>query len=88
MLWFLSIAAKRKFCIDRYFDAATGVMEKNGEGKTAVTVVTLKPEVQFSGDHIPTQEQIAQMHHEAHEECFIANSVKTLVLCQPVYVAL
>lgn len=84
MLWFLSIAAKRKFCIDRYFDAATGVMGKNEEGKMAMTVVTLKPEVHFSGEHIPTQEQIAQMHHEAHEECFIANSVKTLVHCQPV----
>jgi len=58
MLWFLSIAAKRKFCVDRYFDAATGVMEKNGEGKMAMSVVTLKPEVDFSGERVPTREQI------------------------------
>lgn len=50
--------------------------------------VTLKPAIQFSGDRVPTEEQIEQMHHEAHEECFIANSVKTEVRCEPVYAAL
>ncbi|WP_332774606.1 OsmC family protein [Polaromonas sp.] len=85
MLWFLSIAAKRKFCVDRYADAAVGVMAKNAEGKTAMTVVTLRPEVQFSGERLPTREQIEQLHHEAHAECFIANSVKTEVRCEPVY---
>ena len=85
MLWFLSIAAKRKFCVDRYFDAATGVMEKNAEGKLAMTVVTLKPQVHFSGERLPTRAQIDQMHHQAHEECFIANSVKTDVRCEPVH---
>ncbi len=88
MLWFLSIAAKRKYCVDRYFDAATGVLEKNPDGKFYMSVVTLKPEVNFSGERIPTRDQIVQMHHEAHEECFIANSVKTDVRCDPVYVAL
>lgn len=88
MLWFLSIAAKRKFCVDRYFDAAIGVMEKNSEGKMVISVVTLKPEVHFSGDHVPTREQIDSLHLEAHKECFIANSVKTEVRCEPVYVAL
>jgi len=85
MLWFLAIAAKRKFRIDRYFDAATGVMEKDAQGKLAMTVVTLKPQVAFSGEHLPTREQIDAMHDEAHEECFIANSVKTDVRCEPVY---
>ena len=65
MLWFLSIAAKRKFCVDRYFDAATGVMEKNAAGKLAMTVVTLKPQVHFSGERLPTKAQIEQMHHQA-----------------------
>jgi organic hydroperoxide reductase OsmC/OhrA len=87
MLWFLTMAVKRKFCVDRYFDAATGVMEKNAEGKMAMTVVTLRPEVTFSGENLPTREQIAHMHHRAHEECFIANSVKTDVRCEPVYAA-
>jgi organic hydroperoxide reductase OsmC/OhrA len=84
MLWFLTMAVKRKFCVDRYFDAASGVMEKNAEGKMAMTVVTLRPEVTFSGESLPTREQIAHMHHRAHEECFIANSVKTEVRCEPV----
>ncbi len=88
MLWFLSIATKRKFCVDRYFDAAVGVMGKNAEGKMAMLTVSLKPQVQFSGERLPTQEQINDMHHEAHEECFIANSVKTAVRCEPVYAAL
>ncbi|SME99277.1 OsmC family protein [Pseudogulbenkiania subflava] len=85
MLWFLSIAAKRKFCVDRYFDAAVGVMEKNVAGKMAMTVVTLRPEVTFSGERVPTRQELDAMHHEAHEECFIANSVKTEVRCEPVY---
>ena len=85
MLWFLSIAAQRKFCVDRYFDAASGVMEKNENGKLVVSVVTLRPEVQFSGDRLPSREEIDAMHHAAHDDCFIANSVKTQVLCEPVY---
>jgi organic hydroperoxide reductase OsmC/OhrA len=88
MLWFLSIAAKHKFCVDRYFDAAVGVMAKNEQGKVAMVTVTLKPEVHFSGERLPTREQLDQMHHEAHEECFIANSVKTQVRCEPVFVNL
>jgi organic hydroperoxide reductase OsmC/OhrA len=85
MLWFLSIAAKQRFCVDRYFDKATGLMEKNLEGKWAMARVILKPEVSFSGEKRPTREQIDKMHHQAHEQCFIANSVKTAVHCEPVY---
>jgi organic hydroperoxide reductase OsmC/OhrA len=86
MLWFLSIAAKQKFCIDRYVDNAVGIMEKNLEGKLAMTLVTLKPEVTFTGEKMPTREQIDKMHHQAHEECFIANSVKTEIRCEPAYI--
>lgn len=85
MLWFLTMAVKRKFCVDRYFDAATGVMEKNAEGKVAMTVVTLHPEVTFSGERLPTRAELDKMHHDAHEACFIASSVKTDVRCEPVY---
>jgi organic hydroperoxide reductase OsmC/OhrA len=88
MLWFLSIAAKHKFCVDRYFDTAVGVMGKNTNGKISMLTVTLKPEVTFSGEQIPSRAQLDQMHHQAHEECFIANSVKTEVRCEPVYVDL
>lgn len=85
MLWFLSMAAKRRFCVERYADSAVGTMAKNAVGKMAMTVVTLRPDVTFSGAMQPTRAQIDQMHHEAHEECFIANSVKTQVRCEPRY---
>lgn len=85
MLWFLSIAAQRKFNVDRYFDAASGVMARNDQGKMAMTRVTLRPQVTFSSEQRPSHTDIEQMHHAAHEECFIANSVKTELRCEPVY---
>jgi organic hydroperoxide reductase OsmC/OhrA len=84
MLCFLSIAAKRGFVADSYRDEAQGVMEKNADGKLSITVVTLRPGVNFSGDQIPSLLDIHAMHHQAHEECFIAASVKTDVRCEPV----
>jgi organic hydroperoxide reductase OsmC/OhrA len=83
MLWFLSLAAKRRFTVERYRDAAEGVMAKNTEGNFAMTVVTLKPEVTFDGT-APTPEELEALHLEAHDRCFIANSVKTEVRCEPV----
>jgi organic hydroperoxide reductase OsmC/OhrA len=85
MLWFLSIAAKNKFCVDRYVDAATGAMAKNENGKLVMSIVTLKPDVTFSGERKPTRAQLDAMHHEAHEECYLANSVKSEVRFAPVY---
>jgi organic hydroperoxide reductase OsmC/OhrA len=87
MLWFLALAAKRKFCVDRYADAAVGVMEKNTQGRVAVTRVTLRPGVVFSGERLPTRAEIEHLHHEAHEACYIANSVKSEVVCEPVWAA-
>ena len=84
MLWFLSLAAKRKFVIDSYRDEAVGVLGKNESGKIAVTRVTLHPDVRFVGDQTPTSEEILAMHHEAHGKCFIAQSVKPDVRCEPV----
>ena len=83
MLWFLSIAASRKYRVDTYSDQAEGVMEKNSEGKLFMSVVTLRPVVSFSGGTKPTSEEHVAMHHRAHEECFIANSVLTKVRCAP-----
>jgi organic hydroperoxide reductase OsmC/OhrA len=85
MLWFLGIAAKQGFRVDHYADQAEGMMARNGEGRMAMTVVTLRPDVQFSGEKLPTRAQIDEMHHQAHEECFIANSVKTDVRCEPIH---
>ena len=83
MLWFLSIAARSGFLIDRYHDDAVGVMGKNAAGRTAMTVVTLRPDVTFAGDR-PSRADLDAMHHEAHQLCFIANSVTTEVRCEPV----
>ncbi len=84
MLWFLAIAAKRKFCVDRYTDCAEGVMAKNADGKEFVSRVTLRPEVAFSGERKPSEDELRALHHRAHEECFIANSVRTEIRCEPV----
>lgn len=83
MLWFLSLAAKAGFVIDRYRDEAVGVMEKNDAGKLAMTKVTLRPSVVFSGERKPTPVEIVALHERAHAECFIANSVRTTVICEP-----
>ena len=87
MLWFLFIAAKRGFCVDSYVDDAEGVMAKDACGRMAMTRVTLRPRVVFVGDWLPALSDINSMHHGAHAECFIANSVKTEVLCEPIYAA-
>jgi organic hydroperoxide reductase OsmC/OhrA len=83
MLWFLAIAAKRGFVVDRYSDDAVGTMARNAQGKLAMTLVTLRPQVQFSGARLPTAEELDALHHKAHEECYIANSVLAEVRCEP-----
>jgi organic hydroperoxide reductase OsmC/OhrA len=85
MLFFLSFAATRGFRIDDYADDAVGVMGKNAAGRTAMLRVTLRPRVRFSGERLPSREEQLALHHRAHEECFIANSVTTEVLCEPAF---
>src|SRR5437588_2637979 len=85
MLTFLAIACKQKFVIDDYVDEAVGHMEKNAEGKLAITKVTLKPKITFSGDKKPTAEELDKMHHAAHANRFIANSVKTEITVEKQY---
>jgi organic hydroperoxide reductase OsmC/OhrA len=84
MLTFLFLAAARKFTVDSYEDEALGTLAKNSRGKLAMTEVLLRPVVVFSGDHRPSDEAVKELHHRAHEECFIANSVSTNVRCEPV----
>ena len=83
MLWFLSIAAEAKYVVDRYHDLAEGTMAEDAAGRQMIAVVTLRPAVAFSGDRRPSAEELAQLHHRAHAQCFIANSVKTEVRCEP-----
>ena len=78
MLTFLHIARLKGFVCTRYRDAAVGVMEKDADGRMAVTRVTLRPEITYEGRR-PTDAERDAMHHQAHEDCFIANSVKTVV---------
>ena len=79
MLWFLGFAARDGYLVDRYADAAVGEMAKDAEGREAVTRVTLRPAVTFSGALAPDDGAVARLHHEAHESCFLANSVKTVI---------
>ena len=83
LLWFLSLAAQRKWVVESYRDEAVGILGKNAAGKLAMTRVTLHPEVVFGGASRPATEEIEALHHRAHEECFLANSVKTEVCCEP-----
>lgn len=82
MLVFLSIAAKKRYVVESYEDQAIGTLAPNQEGKTALTQVVLRPKVIFSGEKQPSVEMLEKMHHQSHENCFIANSVKTEVTTQ------
>ncbi len=77
MLTFLGIAAKKKYVIESYVDDAIGVLEEDNSGRSSVTTVTLRPKIVFIGSKIPTRAQLDKLHHLAHKNCFIANSVKT-----------
>ena len=83
MLWFRHLAAKAGFVVERYEDRADGVMAKNAEGKLAMTLLTLRPRVDFAGEKRPQRVDIEALHHKAHEECFIANSVNFPVAIEP-----
>jgi organic hydroperoxide reductase OsmC/OhrA len=82
MLTFLDLARRDGFLITRYRDAAEGVMSKLESGKWAVTTVTLKPAIAFEGRQ-PTPHELDHLHHRVHEDCFIANSVKTEIVVMP-----
>ena len=79
MLTFLAIAARRRLVVDRYTDAAVGTLAKNEQGQLVITHVRLRPSVVFSGDKEPSHAELGRLHELAHQGCFIANSVKTLI---------
>jgi organic hydroperoxide reductase OsmC/OhrA len=82
MLTFLYLAAKHGLVVNRYHDTAEGVMAKNERGRMWVSKVTLRPRIDWEGD-APDAATSSELHHMAHEECFIANSVRTDVRCEP-----
>ena len=79
MLTFLYLAYKAGFQIDSYDDAAVGVMTKNERGVPWVSAITLHPKIVYGGEKRPSASEIERLHHEAHEQCFIANSIKSAV---------
>ncbi len=79
MLWFLDIAARAGWVVDDYCDSAVGVMTANAQGKLWMSLVTLRPRIVFAGDKLPDGTEVARLHHMAHEECYIANSVRSEV---------
>lgn len=85
MLTFLWVAAKKGFRIDSYEDNAVGEMTTSMDGKQFVSKITLDPKIEWAGETQPTQEEIAELHHEAHDGCYIANSIKSEVVVAGIY---
>ena len=83
MLTFLYLAAKRGLVVNSYQDTAEGVMSKNEAGRFWVSRVTLKPRIDWEGAR-PSADSVDELHHAGQDECFIANSVRTEVRCEPV----
>ena len=82
MLTFLYLAGRKGFQVDSYADEAVGVITKNERKVPWVSTVTLNPRIVFSGAKLPTRAEQEHLHHESHEQCFIANSVKTEVIVE------
>ena len=78
-----SIFRRAGFTLDSYEDTAEGRMEKNAEGRYWIAVVTLRPKIVFSGEKQPSAGDLDRLHHAAHEQCFIANSVRTEIRIEP-----
>jgi len=79
MLFFLSLAARKGFVVDSYRDQAVGTMEKDGNGVMSMTRIALRPKISFGGERAPDAAQLADLHHRAHAQCYIANSIKAQV---------
>lgn len=83
MLFFLAYARKDGFVVDSYRDEAEGTLGKNERGKMSITEIVLRPAVTWSGDKLPDAAAIADLHHRAHDVCYIANSVRAEVKIEP-----
>ena len=83
MMTFLYLAMRQGFLVEAYEDDAVGVMRKNERGAIWVSAVTLRPRIVYGGDRRPSAADEERLHHDAHEHCFIANSVKTEITVEP-----
>jgi organic hydroperoxide reductase OsmC/OhrA len=84
MLWFLHVAKDAGYIVASYEDRAEGEMTRNEHGKLWVSRVALRPRIDWTGGKPPTAAEVAELHHRAHDECFIANSIRTEVVTLPV----
>jgi len=84
MMFFLAHAAKDGFTVDSYVDQAEGALGRDERGKTAITAVTLRPRIVWSGERTPTPDEVAALHHRSHDDCFIANSIRAPVRIETV----
>jgi organic hydroperoxide reductase OsmC/OhrA len=82
MLWFLDLAAQAGWCVDRYEDAAEGLMQRDAAGHDWIARVVLRPRVAFAGERQPDAAALAELHHRAHESCFLARSVRSEVVVE------
>lgn len=76
MLFFLSLAAARGYVVDRYDDHAIGTLDQDADGRMAMTRIVLRPAIAFGGGRQPDHAALAELHHESHARCYIANSLK------------
>ena len=83
MLWFLDHAARGGFIVRSYIDVAEGTLGRSAAGKMAMTRVVLRPAIDFAGDATPSPAEVTRLHEAAHADCFIANSVTTEVVVEP-----
>jgi organic hydroperoxide reductase OsmC/OhrA len=81
MLWWLSLAARQRWDVVRYRDEAVGVVEKDANGRVWVSRVTLQPTIEY-GEKAPSPDEEERLHHQAHDQCFIANSIRSEVVIQ------
>ena len=82
MLWFLALAQQAGFAVESYDDSAEGEMGRIAAGRMAITRIVLRPRVAFAGPE-PAADELARLHHEAHERCFIANSLTAEIVVEP-----
>ena len=80
MLFFLAIAAQRGFVVDSYTDGAVGFLDNDAAGRMAMTRIELRPAIVFGGERQPSQAELQEIHHLAHERCYVANSLKSEVV--------
>ncbi|HWH22164.1 MAG TPA: OsmC family protein [Allosphingosinicella sp.] len=83
MLWFLALAQKAGLDVTSYRDEASGIMGKDERGRIAIMKITLRPQIEFAGRE-PDEQELDALHHEAHQKCFIANSLRSEIVVEPV----